>query len=158
MYGFVFVILGNLSGNAIAFGMYVMRAAGRPDHDAAIRGLAVAVLTIACLLHGSWRKLGVVVNNVLALIKVLTLIAVIGIGFAAGAGASFGSGPVGKGASRDNFSTHTSFDHARGNVADYSASMLLVVYSFSGFKQPFYVSFDPIQETTCHLLITNRCI
>lgn len=140
MYGLVFVILGNLAGNAIAFGIYVMEAAGIPDHASAIRGLAIAALTLACLIHAIWRNGGIILNNLLAFIKLLTLVAIIGVGFAAAAGASFGNGPVGKTAVINNFDIHKSFSRPSDTVADYSGSILFIVYSFSGFKQPFYVS------------------
>ena len=140
MYGLVFVVLGNLAGNAVALGQYVMRAAGDPDNTHAIRGLAVAALTAACLIHGLWRKGGIVLNNVLALIKVLILMAVIVIGFAVAAGASFGNGSVGKAAVKANFDIHKSFQDPKGDVGSYARSIVYIVYSYSGFKQPFYVS------------------
>ncbi|KAL9101754.1 MAG: hypothetical protein Q9163_003030 [Psora crenata] len=139
MYGLPFIVLGNLAGNALTFGMFVMEAAGVRDHDSAVRALAVAALTFACLLHGMWRQGGIVVNNVLAIIKVLNLLAIIVIGFAAGASGSFGNGPARKPAGGENFNVHNSFAHARRGVADYSSSILFIVYSYSGFKQPFYV-------------------
>ena len=146
MYGVIFIILGNLSGNAIAFGIYVMRAADLEGHDSAIRGLAVASMTCACLLHASWRRGGIVMNNLLALMKVLILVAIIIIGFAASAGASFGNGPVhGQTVNpkthetTSNFDTHTSFSSAKGGAANYVESLLLIIYSYSGFEQPFYV-------------------
>ena len=91
MYGVIYVTLGNLSGNAIAFGLYVMEAAGVAGSDSAVRGLAAASLTFACILHALWRKGGIVLNNLLAFVKVSTLLAIIVIGFAASAGASFGN-------------------------------------------------------------------
>lgn len=148
MYGVIFIFLGNLSGNAIAFGIYVMEAAGLPGHDSAIRGLAIASMTFACLLHGSWRHGGIVVNNVLALLKVLILLAIIIIGFAASAGASFGHGPVhGQTVNptthkaTPNFDVHSSFSDANSSPANYVESILLVVYTYSGYEQPFYVSY-----------------
>lgn len=140
MYGLVFVILGNLAGNAVAMGQYVMHAAGDPDHSHAIRGLAVAALTGACLIHGLWRKGGIVLNNVLALIKVLILMAVIVIGFAVAGGASFGNGPIGKAAVKANFDPHRSFLAPKGDAGSYARSIVYIVHSYSGFKQPFYVS------------------
>lgn len=147
MYGIIFIILGNLSGNAIAFGIYVLEAAGIEGHDAAIRGLAIAASTAACLLHGAWRNGGIAVNNMLASLKVLILIAVICIGFAASAGAKFGHGTVHgetvdptTGNRTSNFDTHTSFTHARHDAASYADSLLFVVYTYSGYDQPFYVS------------------
>ena len=91
MYGVIYVILGNLSGNAIAFGLYVMEAAGVAGNASAVRALAVASLTFACILHALWRKGGIVLNNLLACFKVSLLLAIIVIGFAMSAGASFGN-------------------------------------------------------------------
>lgn len=147
MYGVIYVILGNLSGNAVALGIYVMEAAGVEGHDSAIRGLAVASLTFACLLHAAWRRGGIVLNNMLAFLKVSVLLAIIVIGFAASAGASFGHGPV-HGQTMNptthkttsNFNTHSSFANARSDTASYASSILFVVYTYSGYEQPFYVS------------------
>ena len=91
MYGVIYITLGNLSGNSIAFGLYVMEAAGVTGSDSAVRGLAVMALTFACVLHALWRKGGIVLNNLLAFVKVSTLLAIIVIGLASSAGASFGN-------------------------------------------------------------------
>ncbi|KAL8856831.1 MAG: hypothetical protein Q9178_006548 [Gyalolechia marmorata] len=139
IYGVIFVVLGNLTGNAIAMGQYIMRAAGAPDSPEAVRGIAVAALTGACLIHGLWRNGGIVLNNVLASIKVLTLMAVIVIGFAAAGGASFGSGSGARDAVKANFATHNSFARPRDDIGNYAISIAYVVYSFGGFEQPFYV-------------------
>ncbi|KAL8928810.1 MAG: hypothetical protein Q9208_001588 [Pyrenodesmia sp. 3 TL-2023] len=152
IYGLIYVIVGNLSGNAVALGIYILQAAGIEENDPLVRGLAVISLTVACLLHASWRKGGIVVNNVLAVMKVLVLVAIIVIGFAASAGASFGHGPV-HGETIDpktqgktsNFDTQTSFAFARSDPAGYSEALLYVTYTFKGYEQPFYlcvVSFD----------------
>lgn len=146
IFGVIYVVLGNLSGNAVAFGIYICQAAGIEGHQQLERGLAVVCLTAACLLHASWRKGGIIVNNLLAVMKVLVLLAIIIIGFAASAGASFGHGPV-HGVTVDpktqnatsNFSTH-SFAFASNDPASYAESLLYVVYTFSGYEQPFYVS------------------
>ena len=147
MYGVLFITLGNLTGNAVAFGIYVMEAAGVSGHDSAVRGLAVASLTSACLLHGSWRQGGIVVNNLLAFMKVLILLTITIIGFAASAGASFGHGSVhgetfnpSTHEATSNFDTHSSFSDAQIGAARYVESILLIVYTYSGFEQPFYVS------------------
>ena len=148
MYGVIFVILGNRTGNSIALGMYVMEAAGYSTNSEApaVRALALAALTFACLIHAVWRRGGIVLNNIMATIKVLILLGIIGIGFAASAGASFGHGPVhGKtldtktGQLRPNFDTHASFANSRSDVASYASSLLFIVYSYGGFDQPFYV-------------------
>lgn len=68
-----------------------MDAAGIAGEDSAVRGLAVMSLTFACILHALWRKGGILFNNLLAFIKVSMLLAIIIIGFAVSAGASFGN-------------------------------------------------------------------
>ena len=147
MYGVLFITLGNLTGNGVAFGIYIMEAAGVSGHDSAIRALAVASLTFACLLHGFWRQGGIIVNNLVALLKVLVLLTIIIIGFAASAGASFGHGSVhgetlnpSTHEATSNFSTHSSFSDAQSGAARYVESILLIVYTYSGYEQPFYVS------------------
>lgn len=147
MYGVVFVLLGSLSGNAIAFGIYLLKAAGIQGHDAAIRGLAVAAITVICLFHGTWRRGGIILNNVLASLKVLRLIGVIVIGFAASAGANLGHGPVHgetvnpkTGEVTSSFDPHASFDYARRDVASYADSLLFIFCTYSGYEQSFNVS------------------
>lgn len=58
MYGIVFIILGNLSGNAVSFGTYVMEAAGAEPTRGAVRGIAIAALTLAIGIHGSYSHFG----------------------------------------------------------------------------------------------------
>lgn len=151
MYGVIYITLGNLSGNAIAFGLYTMEAAGHTgQNNSAVRGLAVLALTFACLLHALWRRGGILFNNLLAVVKVLMLLAVIIIGFCMSAGVSFGNGPV-HGETIDpnthkatsNFDPQTSFTHPSHDPANYANSLLFIVYTFSGYEQPFYVSTNP---------------
>ena len=146
MFGVIYVILGNLSGNAVVFGIYILHAAGIEGRDSTVRGLAVVCLTAACLLHAAWRKGGIILNNLLAVLKSLILVAIVIIGFAASAGASFGHGPVhGQTVNpithkvTSNFDPHSSFAFATSDTAGYAASILFIVFSFSGYEQPFYV-------------------
>ncbi|MCJ1462469.1 hypothetical protein MMC07_001071 [Pseudocyphellaria aurata] len=146
MYGTIFVILGNRAGNAIAFGIYIMQAANRTGSPSEIRALAVAALTVASMAHWLWRRGGLFLNNVLALLKTSILLAIIVIGFSASAGASFGRGKVhgdtvdpDTSRSTSNFDIHTSFTHASASAASYANSIIFIVYSYGGFDQPFYV-------------------
>ena len=140
MFGVIFIILGNHAGNAIAFGKYFMQMIGAPDHPSAVRALAVAVLTVACLIHAVWRRGGIMLNNILAFVKVFLLIAVIVIGFSVAGGADLGNGSIGKDAVAENLSTKKSFMNPNKDAGSYARSIVYIVYSYSGFKQPFYVS------------------
>ena len=116
----------------------VMYAAGHTDPSKGdVLGLAIMSLTVACLLHVSSRRGGILVNNCFAVLKVLILLLIIVLGFAKLGGASFG----GEQSQSANFSTSSSFSNPRSDVASYTDSFLFVIYSYSGFKQPFYVSF-----------------
>ncbi|KAL9592481.1 MAG: hypothetical protein Q9179_006677 [Wetmoreana sp. 5 TL-2023] len=146
MFGLIYVVLGNLSGNAVAFGIYILQAAGLEGHDSLVRGLAVIALTAACIVHAFWRHGGLALINLMAVMKTLILVAIVVIGFAVSAGASFGHGPV-HGETVDpqtqqktsNFNTHSSFAFASNDLHSYSESLLFIVYTFSGYEQPFYV-------------------
>lgn len=153
IFGVIYICLGNLSGNAVAFGIYILQAAGVEGNDSLVRGLAVVCLTAACILHAAWRRGGIVVNNLLAIMKALVLVAIIVIGFAASAGASFGHGRVHgqtvdpkTGTKTSNFNTHSSFVYARSEPASYAASLLYITYTFSGYEQPFYVCYNVLHS------------
>lgn len=148
MYGVIYITLGNLSGNAIAFGIYILEAAGiNGGQDSLVRGLAVACMTAACLLHGTYRQGGIYIIIVMAIFKVCILLVIIGVGFAAVGGKTYGYGSVHGETISDrvaqtgssNLGIHTSFAHARKDFAGYANSILYVVYTFSGTEQPFYV-------------------
>ena len=148
MYGVIYITMGNLSGNCIAFGSYVLQAAGiNGEHDSMVRGLAVVCMTAACLLHATTRQGGIYVIIIVAIFKVCILLAIIGIGFAAMGGRTYGYGEV-HGMTITNSTTqtglanldpHTSFAHAKSDFASYANSLLFVFYTFSGNEQPFYV-------------------
>lgn len=147
IYGIMFVVLGNLSGNAIAFGIYILEAANlynpnvdttdgstpEPNHGAVI-GLAIASLTVAIVLHICSRRGGILVNNFFAVTKVLILLVLIGLGLAK-AGGAFSSGIK----DPHNFKTSTAFSTKRHDVPSYADSLLYIIYTYSGFEQPFYV-------------------
>src|SRR5271156_4483956 len=142
MYGIVFIILGNLSGNAIAFGIYVMSTAGYDDPSrGSVIGLAIGALSCACLVHIASRRGGIILNNIFAVLKVAILLIIIILGFIRSRGYTFGH------ANPDNFPTHNfdlnkSFKGDGQNVPSFADALLFIVFTNSGFKQPFYVSID----------------
>lgn len=147
MYGIIYVILGNRTGNALMMAAYIMKAAGRPGSASEIRGIAAAVLTLVCIIHAVWRKGGILLNNLLASLKASILVSIIAIGFAASAGASFGNGEVhgytidpDTKAKTSNFNFHSSFATTTTDAASFASSFIQILYTFGGFEQPFNVS------------------
>lgn len=81
------ILLGFSSGNALAFGRYVLLAAGSTAPDGwAARGIAVGCITFAVLLHGILPKWGTRLFDVLGIFKVVILLFIVFSGFAALAG------------------------------------------------------------------------
>jgi len=144
MYGIVFIILGNLSGNAIAFGLYVMAAAGNDDPSrGSVIGLAIGALTFACLVHAASRRGGLLLNNIFAVLKVAILLIIIILGFIRSRGYSFGGHAASVNAKdfpTHNFDLNKSFKGDGQNAPSFADSLLFIVYTYSGFEQPFYVS------------------
>lgn len=145
-FSIMFVLLYNLSGNSISFALQVMQASGiydpaqdeKPDQATAV-GIALAVLTLVVILHMISRRGGIWLNNILALVKVALLLAIICLGMAKAAGAfSNREGPSNAEVIRKNFRQDV-WTTRRKDVSSWSTSLMLCMYSFSGFEQPFYV-------------------
>lgn len=147
MYGIVFILLGNLSGNAIALGQYVMLAAGYSDENGnltashgSVIGTAIAALTIVILIHMASRRGGILLNNAFAVFKILVFLVIIVLGFAVRGGANFSKvQPSPPKLGNDNFETKTSFSDLPKNVSSFTTSFLYILYAYSGYEQPFYV-------------------
>lgn len=58
MFGAQALLLGQAAGNAYTAGRYFLRAGGIIDNEWASRGIGVAVLVSALLIHGSLLKWG----------------------------------------------------------------------------------------------------
>ena len=163
MYGFIYITLGNLSGNCIAFGMYVLEAAGVSESNESIaRGLAVVCMTLACLVHAGSRQGGLYALVLLAIFKVCILLAIIVIGFAALGGRTFGYGPI-QGVAITDSATQTgtptldvqsSFSFAKNDFASYANSILFVSTSLVYPLQLNILTslrlYTPSQETSSH--------
>ena len=85
----MFLVLGNLAGNAVFIGQFTMLAVrgrypeedGLGPADGSVIGIAIAALTLSVLLHVFSRRGGILLNNIFAVVKVLLLVAVIILGF-----------------------------------------------------------------------------
>jgi amino acid transporter len=143
MYGIVFIILGNLSGNAIAFGIYVMSAAGYDDPPrSSVIGLAIGALSCACLVHAASRRGGIILNNIFAVLKVAILLLIIILGFIRSQGYTFGGHANTNDFPTYNFDLNKSFKGDMQNAPSFANALMLSIFSYSGFKQPFYVSIE----------------
>jgi amino acid transporter len=100
--------------------------------DWIVRGIAIGIITSACLLHGAWRAGGIYVNNILAMVKLGILILIIIVGFVAYRG-------VFHDVEKNSFQSGKVFESS--NVSGYAGSTLAVLFSYGGFDNANYVSF-----------------
>jgi amino acid transporter len=145
----MYIFFGNISGNGIAFGMYVMIAAGKnpydPDegyHRGAVYGLAVGAMTLCAFLHIFSRRGGLLASNFFGLYKILLLVLLIVFGwvYAGGKflhGNSLASGPTTQPSPKGNFDKP--FEGRTHDFASVVNSVLTSLFGYSGFEQPFYV-------------------
>ncbi|KAK4928158.1 hypothetical protein LTR49_005096 [Elasticomyces elasticus] len=143
IFAVVFLLLGNVAFNALFFGEYVLVAAGidtdsiqaSTTYNSTVRGIAITVTTVACLIHGSWRRGGIWLNNIFAMVKVLMLVFIFVVGMCAAGGV------WGDRASHalENMAFTRSFEQGPANTYGYSEGFLAVVFAYSGFNQANYM-------------------
>ncbi|KAK4446956.1 high-affinity methionine permease [Podospora aff. communis PSN243] len=131
------ILLGFSSGNSLAFGRYILYAAGNELKDTYRgRAIGVACVTFAVVLHAVAPKWGVRLFNVLGVFKVVILLFIVFAGFAALAGHRLVDNPH----NFDNaFEIHTGDGWGRGGAYQYSNALLNIVYSYKGWENANYV-------------------
>lgn len=147
VFGVLFVLTGTIAENALSFGIHIQEAADQPVENFASRGIAIAAVTFAVILHGTWRQAGILLNNTFASINILMLLFVIITGFSSWGGAFPNPAANAKnpGATVWNFSVHNSFNNTTQSPSGFVESFLAVIFAYSGFNQAMLV-FDKIQS------------
>ncbi len=108
MYAAQALLLGQAAGNAYTAGRYFLRAGGQTaTNEWGARGIGVAVLISALIIHGTMLKWGLRFQNAFGLFKIVILLVISFAGFAALAGHVRGGAP-------DNFTN--AFQGTRGDI------------------------------------------
>lgn len=121
--------------NAIAFATSVMEASGQINHpnaEAVIRGIALSTAFAACFIHGVWRQGGIIINNILAAVKVAILIFMFILGILATRDDIFP--PV----SASEFPAPSSLESS-ASAYTYAEAFLAIIFAFGGLNQANYV-------------------
>ncbi|RGP78883.1 high-affinity methionine permease [Fusarium longipes] len=139
IYGISFICIGNMAGNFINCALRLMEAANpKTDagdfHEGTIRGIAIVIAIFPCLIHAFSRRGGIVLNNLLAFIKVFMLIFMI-IATWVVAGAPSGVRGLPPSDPKDG----TEPPNASNEGKAYAQAFLSIIFAFSGFNQPNYV-------------------
>lgn len=139
-----FVLFAVSTGNSISFATYILRAATLDGQNGswANRGIAVAAITVVCLIHAFAPKLGIWISNALGAFKLVLLSLVVCTGFAALDGRMVSPKP-------GNFNSFNGPgdavpEAANGSssasaAAGYALALLQVLYSYSGWENANYV-------------------
>jgi amino acid permease len=128
-----------MAGNCLVFGIRCIEAAGLDStkYTGSVRGIAVGVATFACLIHMVSRRGGIWLGNLFAIIKVLLLTMMVIIGFCAWGGV-FKT----KNYATENMAAQHAFEDPAREPYGYVKAFLSVVFAWSGFDQPTYVSWN----------------
>ena len=135
MFGIAFILLGHVAMNAIAFATSVMEASGQihnPNSEAIIRGIAICTAFAACFIHGVWRQGGIILNNILATVKIAILVFMFILGMLATRDDIFP--PVSASQFPPTRSRETS-----ASAYTYAEAFLAIIFAFGGFNQANYV-------------------
>lgn len=139
-FSIMFLLMYNLSANAIACAIQCLTASGYYDDRlgepprGVVVAVAIGILTLVVVLHSFSRNIGIWINNAFAVVKVGLLLAIICLGIAKAAGRFGGPGSV----IQNNFRQDV-WETQRTDISSWSNSLVLCLFSFSGYRQPFYV-------------------
>ncbi|OAK99544.1 amino acid transporter [Phaeosphaeriaceae sp. SRC1lsM3a] len=135
-YAINYIFLASSAANALSFGDDIIGDQGTNRgalKDAAARGLAVLAVTFPCFLHAFTRRGGILLNNVVVVVKVAILCTfpIMAICVLAGV--------VDSNHAQRNLSPTNSFSGARSDIDSYTQGILAVLYAYSGYNQANYV-------------------
>ena len=117
--------------NCIAFGQYILLAGGNSTPTPwQIKGIAMAALSLACILHAVFPKTGTRLMNLLGIFKIMVILLIIFTGFAALGGHLKIPKP-------NNFS-HP-FQNSSTDIYDYVIALNFVNFSYTGWQVANYV-------------------
>lgn len=135
LFGITFIMFGNMAGNCMSFAIWIVRAAGhnvdpqqQPVSDGAIRGIALSVATLSCCIHAVSRRGGLLLNDVLAVLKVMILLLIIvtAVLVAAAGDKVF---PASQDHFSDNMNIEAAFEGASSDAHNYASAFLSISMS-----------------------------
>lgn len=135
------VLLGFSTPNCIVLGEYLLYALGIGTNSWNIRSIAVITITMLCLIHAFYQRLGLRIINILGVSKMLILVVII---LSSLAGMSSGVGKTEKlfdrrllndqmlSTAQRNFSNI--WAGSSTDVYDYATALLKVLYCYRGYS------------------------
>ena len=134
MFGMYVFLLGWAGSNSVVFGEYILHAADIEVGRWNQRGIGLACITAAFLIHGLALQWGLRLQNFLGVVKLLVILLIVVSGWAALGGALKIDKP-------DNFSK--AFEGTTGSAYGIVTALYNVMWSFVGYSNANYA----LQET-----------
>lgn len=132
MYAAYAVLLGWAASNSVVFGEYILNAADVEVGRWNQRGIGLACITAAFLIHALAVKWGLRLQNLLGIVKLVIILFVIVAGWAALAGHMHIENPP------HNF--RNAFEGTTGSGYGIVMALYNVIWSFIGYSNANYVS------------------
>lgn len=130
MYAFYIILMGWASGNSVVFGEYILHAANKEVDRWNQRGVGLACITAAFIIHGTALKWGLRLQNILGIIKIIIVLIIIIAGFVAlGGHVKLDEKP-------NNF--HNAFDGPKASAYGVVTALYNVIWSFVGYSNANY--------------------
>ncbi|KAI0660290.1 amino acid transporter [Cubamyces menziesii] len=128
------IVLGFSSSGCIVFAQNILVTAGQPTDLWVTRGIALAVIVFAIILHGIAPRAGVWLMNVLSMLKIVILLFIVVSGWVVLSGRTRVQDPYA------NF--RNAFAGSSNSSNDYATAALKVLYTYSGWSRLNYVLND----------------
>jgi amino acid transporter len=138
VYGLNYIFVASSAPNALSFGDDVIGGAGTDRSaakDNAARGIAMVAVTFCCCLHAFTRRGGIVLNNIVVVVKLMILCAFPIMAFCALGGVADTNH------AKANMSASNAFDDARTNVDGYVQATMAILFAYNGYNQANYVRY-----------------
>ncbi|KAJ5669165.1 hypothetical protein N7462_010235 [Penicillium macrosclerotiorum] len=123
-------LLGWAASNSVVFGQYILNAADIEVGRWNQRGIGLACLTVAFLVHATVLKWGLRLSNLLGVVKLIIIVFIIVAGWVALAGHTKAETP-------HNF--RNAFEGTRGSGYSIVMALYNVIWSFIGYSNANYV-------------------
>ncbi|KAI4619201.1 uncharacterized protein J4E87_007789 [Alternaria ethzedia] len=135
-YAVNYVIIASSAANALTFGDDIIGSPGSDRgaaKDAAARCLAIMAVTLPCFLHAFTRRGGILLNNVIVVVKIAILCVFPIMAICVLAGVAHTNHATA------NMGYKNSFARTHGNADSYTQGMLAVFYAYGGYNQANYM-------------------
>ena len=134
------VLLGWAAGNSVIFGQYILNAAQVEVNRWNQRGVGLACITTAFLVHAFALKWGLRLQNLLGMIKLIIVLIIVVAGWVALGGHLKIEKP-------NNFSN--AFEGTRGSGYGIVNALYNVIWSFIGYSNANYVRYIFPEQVCC---------